>query len=415
MSPSRPLLPSHYLALGLTLFGASFAIWLPRPGGLVIGGPCLLAGLFLIQRHLKGVMPENQEALSKLESKLQELRSQLRGEDQLRGSILHHLGEGVVLIGPDRRIRLFNPGAQQLLTGSSRLTENGNLPELFREPESLRQVDAAFEGGEAEWTLKREPRVLRVRALAFPFQGEGDGLLITLDDITRQEALETTRQKFLSNASHELRTPVTGIRVAAENLLDGEQVKPEGISNLKSILRSVDRMTLLLDDISELSLIETGALRLDPEQMSIEGFALQIWEDQTPQARPRGIDLHLTVDDSALGQSFHADPHRMSQLLGNLVGNAIKFSPEGNSVNLRVHLAGNQVIWEVLDHGPGISAVEQQRIFERFYRARATRGVPVTGLGLAIVKHLAHLMGGEVGVRSEVGRGSIFTLKVPQS
>ena len=415
MSPSRPLLPSHYLALGLTLFGASFAIWLPRPGGLVIGGPCLLAGLFLIQRHLKGVMPENQEALSKLESKLQELRSQLRGEDQLRGSILHHLGEGVVLIGPDRRIRLFNPGAQQLLTGSSRLTENGNLPELFREPESLRQVDAAFEGGEAEWTLKREPRVLRVRALAFPFQGEGDGLLITLDDITRQEALETTRQKFLSNASHELRTPVTGIRVAAENLLDGEQVKPEGISNLKSILRSVDRMTLLLDDISELSLIETGALRLDPEQMSIEGFALQIWEDQTPQARPRGIDLHLTVDDSALGQSFHADPHRMSQLLGNLVGNAIKFSPEGNSVNLRVHLAGNQVIWEVLDHGPGISAVEQQRIFERFYRARATRGVPGTGLGLAIVKHLAHLMGGEVGVRSEVGRGSIFTLKVPQS
>lgn len=410
----RTLLASPNLALGLTLVGASTAIGLPRPGGLVFGVPCLLVGLLLLKRQRKGEKPEHHEALRQLESKLQELRSQLQGEDQLRGRILHHLGEGVVLIGPDRRIRIFNPGAQQLLAGSSHLTQNGNLPELFREPECLRQVDAAFAGGEAEWTLRREPRVLRIRALPFPFQGEGGGLLITLDDITRQEALETTRQKFISNASHELRTPVTGIRVAAENLLDGSQVTQEGIPNLKSILRSVDRMVLLLDDISELSRIETGALRLDPEQMSIETFAHQVLEDQTPQTRPRGIDLRLTVDDSVVGQSFHADPLRISQLLGNLVGNAIKFSPEGNSVDLSVRLAGKQVIWQVSDRGPGISEVEQQRIFERFYRARATRGVPGTGLGLAIVKHLAHLMGGDVSVQSAVGRGSVFTLRIPQ-
>lgn len=414
MSRSPALLASPFAALLLALLGVALAILLPQPEGIILGGPCVVLGLVFILRHRQGVEPRNLEALAELEVELQGIRLRLQQEDQLRGGILRHLGEGVVLLGPDRQIRLFNPAAQKLLAGSSRLVQGGHLPEVFREPESLRQVDAAFAGPEAEWILNREPRVLRVRALPFPFAGEGDGLLITLDDITRQEALETTRQKFISNASHELRTPVTAIRVAAENLLDDGHIPAAGLPNLKSILRSVDRMTLLLEDISELSRIETGALRLNPEPIDLVAFTRLLVEDQAPPGRARGIGLELCVDESVRGQFLHTDPLRLGQLLGNLLENAVKFSPDGGRVTVSVSLAAGQASWVVRDQGPGITEADQKRIFERFFRAPSTRGIPGTGLGLAIVKHLAHLLDGEVGVQSEAGRGSTFTLKIPQ-
>lgn len=414
MSRSLAFFASPFAALTLAVIGATMAVLLPQPEGLILGGPCFITGLVLILRHQQVVEPRNLEALGELEAELQGLRQQLQLEDLLRGGILAHLGEGVVLIGPDRRIRLFNPAAQQLLAGSSRLAQGGTLPEVFREPESLRQVDAGFAGADTEWTLAREPRVLRLRALPFSFVGEKDGLLITVDDITRQEALETTRQKFISNASHELRTPVTAIRIAAENLQEGSPLSPEGDANLKSILRAVDRMRLLLDDISELSRIETGALHLESEDLEVHAFTQQMVEDLAPQAQAKGILLRVQVADAIPGVIVHTDPLRLGQLLGNLVGNAIKFSPERSSVDLKVSMKDKQVTWDVVDHGPGIPEAEQKRIFERFYRARATRGIPGTGLGLAIVKHLAHLMGGEVSVESEVGMGSTFTLRMPQ-
>jgi two-component system phosphate regulon sensor histidine kinase PhoR len=264
-----------------------------------------------------------------------------------------------------------------------------------------------------EWNLRRDPRVLRLRAGAFPFPDEGQGVVLTVDDITHQEALETTRQKFISNASHELKTPVTGIRIAAENLLDGQEVLPEGQANLKAILRATDRMTLLLDDISELSRIETGALRLERERLDVAAFTTQVVEDQTPQAQARAIALKVDVHQDLRGATFVADPLRLDQLLGNLLSNAIKFSPEGSQVHLAVRQVGPALLWQVRDQGPGISEADQKRIFERFYRAPATRGVPGTGLGLAIVKHLALLMGGEVGVESEAGKGATFTLRLP--
>lgn len=413
MSSARAFFASPFAALLLTVVGAAMAVLLPQPDGLILGGPCFLAGLVLILRHQQAVEPRNLEALSVLEAEVHGLRVQLEREDQLRGGILQNLSEGVVLIGPDRRVRLFNPSAQRLLSGSSRLIQGGGLPELFREPGSLRQIEAAFSGEEVEWTLKREPRILRLGAVPFSFVGEPDGLLITVDDITLQEALETTRQKFISNASHELRTPVTAIRIAAENLMDGGQLLPDGHANLKSILRAVDRMTLLLDDISELSRIETGALHLEPEPLEIETFTRQIIEDLAPQARARSIVIRPLFEGEALAQVLQADPLRLEQLLGNLIGNAVKFSPDGGQVEVKVTSQPAGVTWHIKDQGPGISVADLQRIFERFYRARATRGIPGTGLGLAIVKHLAHLMGGEVNVESELGKGSVFTLRIP--
>ncbi len=358
-------------------------------------------------------------AYARMEQRIGELTSQLDREDNLRWNLLANLRAGVLLFRRNGRLRLFNPAARQLLGSSSHVAVGTSLAEVFREPDSLRSLELALEGEAPEWLIRRQGRSLQARAVAIrdlqvgAMEHEEDGLLVTLHDITRQEALETTRQKFISNASHELKTPTTSIRVATENLMDGGMVSPDGEVNLRIILRSVDRMTLLLHDISELSRIETGALHLDPAALKAGDFARELLEDCSTQARERGVTLQLEAAEDIQTLVLHADAHRLHQLMENLVNNAIKFSPEGSQVHLRLKREGDVLAWEVQDRGSGIGPADLERIFERFYRAPSARAVPGTGLGLAIVKHLALLMGGEVKVTSAVGEGSTFTFRCP--
>jgi signal transduction histidine kinase len=344
------------------------------------------------------------------------LRSQAEAEDQIRRMILNHLNAGVVLLDQERTIRLFNPSARALLGSSSSLDVGSPAVVAFREPESLRNLEQACQGVPAEWNLKRLPRSLQVRAIPFeaPLQASSHPwVLVTLDDITRQEALETTRQKFIANASHELKTPVTGIRIAVENLQEGAQVNAEGETSLRIIFRAVDRMTMLLEDISELSRIETGAMRLEPVPLRLGAFVAEALENARPRALAAEVKLDLDLPADLEDLPFRADPLRLVQLLENLLSNAIKFSPAGSTVTFGVRVNDPWLVFTVADQGPGISETDAQRIFERFYRAPSVRRIPGTGLGLAIVKHLAVLMMGEVDLRTELGKGSTFIFRLP--
>ena len=409
-----PHLPAPSLAaLALVVLGTWMVVSLGQPLGLILGGLCFLTGVALLL--LKGLLHFGSEARvnSDLELENRSLKDLSRKEDHLRQGILANLHEGVVLLDPQKEVRLYNPAAEWLLGTSSRLTMGSSLPGVFREPKTLRHIELAYSGQETEWTLFRDPRVLRLRAVPFELVDGEQNVLLTLDDITRQEALETTRQKFISNASHELKTPVTSIRIATENLMDGGFVAAEGEGSVNAILRSVDRMTMLLDDISELSRIETGALRLEARPLQLGTFLPQLLDDLRHQAISRHIALKTEVEPGLDDMVVEADALRLHQLLENLLSNAIKFSPEGSSVVLRIQNREPWLIWSVQDSGPGISESDAKRIFERFYRAPSTRGIPGTGLGLAIVKHLTLLMGGEVSLQSEVGEGSTFTVKLP--
>ncbi|MBS1785826.1 MAG: hypothetical protein JST24_10395 [Acidobacteria bacterium] len=400
-------------SLALALAGGILAFLLPHPLKLLLGGSMLALGLGLLLYQLLRIESPHHRAMRWLEEENLQLRNRADREDQLRRGILASLREGVLVFGEDRRLLQANPAAILLLGSGSHLSGGAGLAEAFRDPESLARLEGAFGGAPAEWTLGREPRVLRVRALPFQAGLEARGVLITLDDITRMEALETTRQKFLSNVSHELKTPVTAIHVAAENLQDGGSVGTEGESSLKSIFRSVEKMTLLLNDISELSRIETGALVLDPRLIRVAAFARELTEDVTVQARAKGVTLSLDLAPDLETARIKADPLRLHQLLENLLSNAVKFSPEGSEVRLEATREGTRLRWVVSDQGPGIAESEQTRVFERFYRTASARAVPGTGLGLAIVKHLARLMGGEISLESEVGKGAAFTFKMP--
>ncbi|MBP1626018.1 MAG: hypothetical protein H6Q00_493 [Holophagaceae bacterium] len=427
-------LPSPWLAFLLGVLGTGMLAKAGDPANRVMGGLLLLGAtvwLFWGQRKSQGlikrllsVIPverkdeslfrEAPKVWEALERENRELRLLNLREDQLRRNILANLKAGVVVLDSNREVRLFNRAAQSLLGSSSVITLGSPLVGVFREPLCLANLAKAFAGEGTEWDLKRDPRILRIRAFPIDLDpGETYGVLVTLDDITRQEALETTRQKFISNASHELKTPATSIRIAAEDLLEGNLVVPEGETSLRIIIRSVERMAMLLNDISELSQIETGATALEPAPILLGGFLEGVLEDVSSQAQARQIHLSSHLEDGLESTTLVTDPHRLQQLLDNLLSNAIKFSPEQAQVKLMASREGEWVSLSVVDQGPGIAEAEQSRIFERFYRSPLTRGVPGTGLGLAIVKHLASLMGGEISLRSTPGSGATFTLRLP--
>ncbi|MBI3132514.1 MAG: PAS domain-containing protein [Acidobacteria bacterium] len=369
----------------------------------------------LLARLLGREDEELRYRLAKAERELERLRESASRNEALHEALLEGLAEGVVLLDSDRVVRRHNATAVRLLGTGSRVAEGSTLLYLFREPETLAAIDLIYAGEESEWLLNRPPRILRLRGFPFTFPGQAPGALLTVHDVTRQETLETTRQKFISNVSHELKTPVAGIRLAAENLQLGKLVSEEGEQSLGSILRASERMSLLLQDVAELSRIETGALKLEVLEIEVEGFARQVISDFALPARSRRMKLEVEMGHDVAGLKVKADPLRLHQLLDNLISNALKFSPEGSAVKLSLMREGAWLAWTVKDEGPGIALNEQGRIFERFWRSERMRGIPGTGLGLSIVKHLARLMDGEVTVESEFGKGAAFTLRLPLS
>ncbi len=368
-----------------------------------------------LEQLLGGTRPRLIEDLprawSALERENVDLRERAYREDHLLPGIMARLEEGVLLFGAAGNLEQFNPAAQRHLGLGAPLVKGMAFGGIVRDQEGQDAIQKAYAGSPSEWRLTRASRTLRVRAIPFAPLGAVSGVLLTLDDVTSQEALETTRQKFISNVSHELKTPVTAIRIAAENLQE-ENLDEASRSSAQSIMRSIDRLTLLLGDLSELSRIESGALHLDPVQLNLVVFWEALMKDLMPRALAGGVGLALNVDAPG-GITIQADPLRLHQVIENLVSNALKFSPPSGTVTLSLQVTGQGQVWEVKDEGPGIPLAEQGRIFERFYRAKASMAKPGTGLGLAIVKHLCRLMGGEVSVTSIPGEGATFRVFLP--
>ena len=399
------------LGFGLLVLGANFLrLWYRRIRSL-------LASLKAIKAYGEADWNELPRIWSDLEQENLALKEQAYREDQLRRNVLASLNLGIVLLGSSRQIITFNPAAQRLLGSSSHVFLKGAASDLLNDPESLSMLDKAFHGNACAWSRDRIGRILSFNASPLSIQMDASatdlGVLLVIQDITQQEALEQTRQKFISNASHELKTPVTSIRVAAENLMDDGWIHPEGEGNIKIILRNVDRMALLLNDISELSRIETGALKLELASITVGSFLKEAIDSANTFAKHKDIELLLEIEPGLEGGSFVSDPLRLNQLLENLLSNAIKFSHEKSKVHLAARLENQWIVFSVRDNGPGISPKDSTRIFERFYRTQSARGVPGTGLGLAIVKHLSRIMGGEVGFESIPNQETTFYVRLP--
>ncbi len=266
---------------------------------------------------------------------------------------------------------------------------------------------------EAELDLTRGPHTgasvvmgVRVAPLAVSH------VLILAEDHTHARRVEEIRRDFVANVSHELKTPVGGISLLAEAVLDARD-DPEAVERFaQRILMESTRLTRLVQEIVDLSRLQVADTLHEPELVDVGTVVTEAVDRVRVAAEARTIDLVLVADD---GLQVFGDAELLTTAVANLVTNAVNYSEDGTRVGIGARRSGDTVEVTVTDQGEGIPAAEQERIFERFYRVDAARSRATggTGLGLAIVKHISSNHGGEVSVWSQEGRGSTFTMTLP--
>ena len=364
--------------------------------------PTLQQALDLIRAELRaGALPA--DIVDELKRRDQPL---VTGGEEPPGlqEMLEAIPGGAALLEVGGRMVARNQAMQRLLGNARTILEASRSQEL----------DDLCDRGLAGWPHRRELALpsleLQVEANVSPLTHAR--ALLVLRDLTAERRADRVRRDFIANASHELRTPVTAIRGAAETLLEGGVTLDENARGfVEMIARHADRLKRLTDDLLDLSSLETGAWKPSLAAVQLAPLGANVLDLMRPYAEDKQITLGADVPERLRAT---ADRRALEQILVNLLDNAIKFTPPQGRVTLLGDGLGPTVMLSVVDTGPGIEQQHQARIFERFYRADAGRSRELggTGLGLAIVKHLAQGMGGEVGVESSKN-GSRFWVKLP--
>jgi two-component system phosphate regulon sensor histidine kinase PhoR len=406
---------SFLLALVLAVFPFGLAIWIPISALMLFIG--LIAGLFIGRRaSLPVIRSPNATTQSGSTSTRQ---SRIDFSPLLFDATLNEMREGLLVIDHEMRVVASNRTAHDLFSNVDDSINSRRLTELTRNPAIydafLDGVRGTERAGVKVETHGRERRVFDLRVVPFPAADgyESSGAVGVFFDVTRLERLEIVRQEFLSNVSHELRTPLTSIIALAETLEAGALDDHENNRRFLSIIqKNAARMHRLVDDILELSAIEAGNVKVMPETIALRPLVEDVGGTLSAAAAGRAVTIHNLVPREA---EIFADPHRLMQMLTNLIENAIKFNRDGGTVSISFRSDSRDRI-QVEDTGEGIPSHHLDRLFERFYRVDRARSRELggTGLGLAIVKHLAKAHGGEVTVDSRFGEGTRFTIELPR-
>jgi len=351
------------------------------------------------------------ENLNQLIQKISDEKNQLQ-------VILESMVEGVMVFDSYGKLLLTNEALREIFEISP--SYEGHTPlDLIRNAGLHEVVREALNGrGSAE----REIQILRGGALKYVMvhasplksQERFQGSVLVFHDITPLRRLENIRKEFVANASHELKTPLAAIKGYTETLLAGALHDEKNAMNfLKVVDQHADRLNQIIQDLLDLSKIESAQYELRLEKISLAGLVEEL--RLTFQKELESKKMTLDILPAAVAEVW-ADPSALRQILSNLVDNAVKYSGSGGKIALRVVPSGPSIQFCVEDQGPGISPEHLPRVFERFYRVDSSRsrGLGGTGLGLSIVKHLVQLHGGEAWAESELGRGSRFYFMIPQ-
>src|SRR3954469_248799 len=247
-----------------------------------------------------------------------------------------------------------------------------------------------------------------------PQTGEAFAVAASFADITQQRRAERLKEEFFALVSHELRTPLTSIAGYLELVLDPDEseLDPNQRHFLGVVERNAKRLQRLVGDLLFVAQFEAGKLSLETGPTALDDVAAESVESARPRADELGIELRLNAETVP---SVQGDAGRLGQTLDNLISNALKFTPAGGRVDVRVIDRRDRVVIEVADTGLGISEPDQRRLFERFYRTEAAQeaAIPGVGLGLSISKAIVEGHGGKIQVASEEGRGTTFTIELP--
>jgi two-component system, OmpR family, phosphate regulon sensor histidine kinase PhoR len=308
-------------------------------------------------------------------------------------ALLIHAGTGVVDANDAARA-FFEIDPARLPASLVEVTLEGRLVEVLASGEP-----------HAEANLVHHRRIVRCTLIPGPRPGQ---TLMFLTDITELRHLATVRQEFVANLVHELKTPLTSLRLAAESLI-GDPAPADRKRFADRVVKEADLLTKIIDNLRHLGDIEARSIAVETTEFDLSELVREA-------VTRLGIDRPVNTDIPA-GLTISTDRPKLVQALDNLLDNAAKFSPAGTPIDIRAEIVRDEVRISVRDHGPGISPEHWSRVFERFYKVDRARPREAGGfgLGLAITKHLVQVLGGRIWTEAARDGGQVFTIALPQN
>ena len=373
------------------------------------------------KRYIKALKEDSGEfgnvalSISKISENLKDKINQIAKQRDQFGSVLDDLGEGIVVTDQDGSITFQNDQFSQILNLKNVSGQNikdlgiKSLGYLFRRSKKRKRADIEFEielnDNSNRWVLATINQSKTTKEY-----------ILVVHDITQLRSLDSMRRDFISNLSHELRTPVSVIRANSETLIDSAlDDKKQAKIFAKAILHNAERLTDMVSSLLDLSRIEYGELKLNFEQLDLDLFFKRYIESISTLSKKKNIDILFNPQHQG---TINADFQAFERIMNNLVDNAIKYSEKDSQIIISTCNESDEYIKIMVeDNGEGISSEDKDHIFSRFYRTASARATDNqgSGLGLAIVKHLVNSLNGEVGVQNSESKGSIFWFTVPIS
>jgi len=331
------------------------------------------------------------------------------------GSVLDDLGEGVIVANKDGEIKYENDQFSQILNldevNGKKIEELNIKPldNLFRRSKKKKRADVEFE-------IELNDKSTRWVLATINKSKSTNEFIMVVHDITQLRSLDSMRRDFISNLSHELRTPVSVIRANSETLIDGAlEDKKQAKVFAKAILHNSERLSDMVSSLLDLTRIEYGELKLNFKKIDLNEFINNFISSISSLAKKKDINIKFQSNHKG---DIYADPQAIERIMNNLIDNAIKYSEKGSEILVITKNDSDSFIKVMIeDSGSGISDEDQDFIFSRFYRTASARAKDNqgSGLGLAIVKHLVNSLNGEVGIDSVPGKGSVFWFTVPKT
>jgi two-component system, OmpR family, sensor histidine kinase VicK len=351
-----------------------------------------------------------------LTKKLQEAQATTEGEKRKLSSVISYMTDGVISTDRKGRIILINDPALQMLgvpretVLSQPLVSVLGLDENYTFDDLLQEKDSIV----LDYSTKSKPFILRANFSVIQKEsGFVNGLIAVLYDITEQEKIDMERREFVANVSHELRTPLTTMRSYLEALAEGawrdEEIAPNFLETTRG---ETERMIRLVNDLLQLSKLDSVDYRLSKEWVNFPVFFNRII-DRFEFTKEQNVSFKREITEDAI--FVEIDEDKITQVLDNIISNAMKYSPEGGTITFRVKELDDQIIASISDEGVGIPKDNLDKIFDRFYRVdkARTRKLGGTGLGLAIAREMVNAHGGRIWAESVEGKGTTVQFTLP--
>lgn len=354
----------------------------------------------------------------KRENRAQTIREKetLAEIDHYYHALLEQIPAGVIVAGRGGKITYANTTAERMLAAGSRSVKKTPLVKFASNFELSKKIDEALAGKESEREIViNRPKETILRALMSPIKEDGEvqGAVVILEDVTKLRRLEATRQELISGFSHELRTPIASCQAALEALTEwgADRDPAERKRFLDNLNLQVDHLSRLIAEMLQLTRLESGASILEKRVVKATDLIADTVTAVGMQAEAKSVRLESS---SADGLAVKVDPQLFLQALINLADNAVKYTDKGGLVLLEAREEGRQALFRVTDTGSGIPKEAIPHIFQRFYRVdkHRSRAAGGTGLGLALTKHIVEAHRGRLSVESALHDGSSFTITV---